>query len=434
MGLWIGLFALVLTIVGLIVAVIFYLYPRSNSPSRNKEGPVVLSSERIDLGSGTKKAINNFFVRNIGEVDLYQVTIKLLLDSAVLSVTNDDIRVEMINPPSNAEMPIPIYGDPFSQALVASHGMVIPGRDASNREAFWIMVNHLAPKASVGFRIRNQSFKILPTGKHCFLTSVSFFTNTLPASLMFDDGSPGFITPRSDSMGIKSIGPGKGSVMASMHTTQIDGADIVSNATCLIEAGKWDEAEKELTRAIQQNPSLGVAYHNRSTLLGMRGRPQEGYQDALKALSLLPDDPLVHATLANCLRLLGRKDEALTNFTAAVILAGTNMPNLFYERGVLLSELNRLVEARREFDQAILLGYTNEWSYYSRGVTFLNEHSFSNAVSDFSIAIVKRPDMVEAYIARGIAFEGAGQSGMASKDIREAIRLNPSLTNIFKTK
>jgi tetratricopeptide (TPR) repeat protein len=275
---------------------------------------------------------------------------------------------------------------------------------------------------------------MLPPGDHCLLASVSFYTNTLPATFMFDDGSPGIMSPRTDLMGIKSIGPGQVTAIASIHTAPLDGADIVSNATGLMQAKKWDEAEKELTRAIQQNPSLGVAYGNRSIVLLEKGRIRDAYQDSLKELSLLPDHPAAYAHVAQCLRLLGRQNEALTNYTRAVLLSGTNMPSLVYEKGVLLSELNRPVEARKEFDQAILLGYTNEWAYYSRGVAFLKEQSFSNAVVDLNAAITKRSDFADAYFARAVAFGRIGQFGMADKDLKEAIRLKPSLTSIFERK
>jgi len=53
-------------------------------------------------------------------------------------------------------------------------------------------------------------------------------------------------------MGMKSAGPGKVMGMVSVHTTQIDGADIVTNATAFVLVGKLDEAEKELTRAIER--------------------------------------------------------------------------------------------------------------------------------------------------------------------------------------
>lgn len=388
---------------------------------------IVLSSTRIDLGLGTKKTINNFFVRNIGEVDLYQVTVKLQLRSSTLSLTNNDVGVEMIDVPSNAAMPQPISGDPFNQALVASHGMVMPGRDAEKHEALWILIDHLSPKGSTGFRIRNQSFKTLPLGEHCLRASVVFYTNSLPATVMFDDGSSGIIGPLSTSIGMKSMGPGNVKVIASAHVAQIEGADIVTNAQSLMVAGKWNETEKEYTRAIERNPSLGVAYANRTVVRLMKGNIEDAYQDSLKALSLLPDEPLSYTHVAQCLQRLGLKDEAIPNYSKAISLSGTNKASLIYERGVVLSELNRYSEARKDFDQAILLGYTNEWAYYSKGVALLNENSISNAIFEFNKAIARRPDMEQAYIARSLAFAKESRYGQAARDLKEAMRLDASL-------
>ncbi len=388
---------------------------------------IVLSSTRIDLGLGTKKTINNFFIRNIGEVDLYQVTVKLQLSSSTLSLTNNDVGVEMIDVPSNAAMPQPISGDPFNQALIAFHGTVMHGRDTTDHEAFWLTISHLPPKANAGFRIRNQSFKTLPPGEHYFLSSVSFFTNAPPASLMLEDGSSGLEFPRFDAMGIRSLGPGTMHMLGSMSTTPIAGAYRVTNANSLILAGDFDSAERELTRAIQMNPSLGVAYGNRTGIRLMKGRLQDAYQDSLKALSLLPDDPLTYAHMAQCLQSLGRKDEALTNYSKAISLSGTNKASLIYERGVVLSELDRYSEARRDFDQAILLGYTNEWPYYSKGVALFNENSISNAIFEFNKAIARRPDMEQAYIARSLAFAKESKYSQAARDLKEVMRLNTSL-------
>jgi len=394
---------------------------------------IVLSPENIDLGSGAEKAIVPFYVRNTGETDLYQIVIKLLLESTVLSVTNNDIRVDWTDRPHNMEMPLPVSGDPFIQGLVTHHGEVKYGMDAKGRQGLWIIIARLPPHTSAGFLIRNQSFKALPPGAHSLVASIASYTNTPMRTTLGPDGH--MTSWYTTSAGEWDLHTMCGAVVFSTwgRTAPYDGADIVSNTTCLFEAGKWNEAEKELTRAIQQNPSLGVAYCNRSTLLWKRGRPREGYQDAMKALSLLPDDPLVHATLANCLRLLGRKDEALIYFTKAVELAGPEMPYMFYNRGLLLSEMNRFTEARMDFDEAIMHGYTNEWPYYDRGVTFLKEKSFSNAIISLSIAIDMCPDMVDAYVARAMAYSGLGQVEMADKDIREAIQLKPALTNTFKT-
>lgn len=392
-----------------------------------KKEPVVLSADRIDLRS---KAIIPFSVRNIGDIDLYQVAIKLLLQSAVLSVTNDDIKVEFVDVPKPIETPQPVSGDPFSQVMVASQGVTIPGKDTSGRDGLWVIIDHLPPKQAATFRLKNQSFEVLPPGEHCLIASVAFYTNTLPAPHMWPDGSSGVLSPQLGSMGIKSIGPGKITVLSSSYATQIYGADIVTNAQPLIRAGNWDEAEKEYTRAIQKNPSLGVAYANRTTVRLMKGNLQDAYQDSLKTLSLLPDDPLSHVHVAQCLRFLGRYDEALTNYSKALSLSGTNNAALIYERGVVLSELNRHVEARRDFDQSILLGYTNEWVYYSKGVTFLKENSISNAITEFNTAITMCSGMAESYYARGYAFAAANQFGPAARDLKEGMRLKPSLRTV----
>jgi tetratricopeptide (TPR) repeat protein len=165
-----------------------------------------------------------------------------------------------------------------------------------------------------------------------------------------------------------------------------------------------------------------------------KGKIQEAYEDSMKALSLLPDSGLAHAHAAQALRFLGRLEEALTNYSRAIVLAGTNVPGLFYERGSLLNDQNRPVEAQRDFDQAIVLGYSNEWVRYGKGVSFLKENVITNAIIELSAAIAMRSDMADAYLARGLAYAAGGQFGMADRDLKEAIRLRPSLEAALKPK
>ncbi len=416
-----------LFLVFVVCTVLYYVLVAFQPSSK----PIVLSSDRIDLGAGGQRVITPFFVRNRGGIDLYQVVIKLLVESQALSVTNNDIRIDPLEVPATAEIPVPVQGDPFSQGLIAPRGAILPGRDLKGQEGLWLVIERLPPGTAAGFRIRNQSFKTLPPGRHYLSTSVAYFSNQSPSYPVSGDGTPTQWFPRSDLMELGSLGPGNVQVFFTGRVGEYDGANAVSNAQSLFEAGDWDRAEKELTRAIVENPMLGVAYCNRATLLWMRRRPEEGLNDASKAIALLPNDPLPHAAAANCLRLLGRKNEAIVSFTKAVTLAGTNMPSLTYERGVFLAELDRHAEARSAFTDSIRLGYTNEWPHYSRGVSYLKENLFSNAVEDLSIAIAKRPDMADAYLARHVAFRSLGNHDLANRDAVECMRLNPALSKGF---
>jgi len=204
-------FLAVITIVGFVLAINSC---RSGATKENLEeilkrlpdtaNPIVLSAERIDLGTGTQKAMIPFSVRNIGETDLYQVVVKFLIESSVLSATNNDIAIDNLDIPPSTEMPHPVDGSPSLEALTSSLGWMFVGMDFEDRAGIWLIIEHLPPKTCAKFRIRNQSVRNLPTESHRLLASVTFYTNSPPVSSLTDDGALLQLTPLSTSMGLKA--------------------------------------------------------------------------------------------------------------------------------------------------------------------------------------------------------------------------------------
>lgn len=175
----------------------------------DEECPIALSPEHIDFGSGAAKAIVPFFVRNAGERDLYQIVVKLMLESAALSVTNEDVSVEWVDVPKNIEMPVPVSGDPTLQVLLSYSGMVFPALDSQGREGLRIVINHLGPRESEGFRIMNQSSVPLPVGTHRLIASVVSCTNAPMSTTLDDDGALSIVSPTAGEMDVSVMLRGK---------------------------------------------------------------------------------------------------------------------------------------------------------------------------------------------------------------------------------
>lgn len=97
------------------------------------------------------------------------------------------------------------------------------------------------------------------------------------------------------------------------------------------------DAVKHLQRAVRRNPRSDAAQYNLGQALIRLGRNAEA-AEALTTAAAIADQPHIHEKLGDCLRQLGRLDEAARHFQRAVELSGGRAG------GMLLSSL---VETKR---------------------------------------------------------------------------------------
>jgi predicted O-linked N-acetylglucosamine transferase (SPINDLY family) len=87
--------------------------------------------------------------------------------------------------------------------------------------------------------------------------------------------------------------------------------------------GHDGDAVKHLTRAVRRNPRSDAAQYNLGQALMRLGRHQEA-AEALRAAVSIADLPHIHEKLGDCLRQVGRLDEAVSHYYRAAELAPDN--------------------------------------------------------------------------------------------------------------
>jgi tetratricopeptide (TPR) repeat protein len=85
-------------------------------------------------------------------------------------------------------------------------------------------------------------------------------------------------------------------------------------ADCHMKLNKPEGAIALLERAIQIDPSIGLAHLDLGILLGNAGRTDEALRELKIAVNLNPDDESVHWQLARFYQATGRRDEAKAEF------------------------------------------------------------------------------------------------------------------------
>jgi tetratricopeptide (TPR) repeat protein len=83
------------------------------------------------------------------------------------------------------------------------------------------------------------------------------------------------------------------------------------------------EAVTDLTAAIENDPSLALAYLNRATILNTLGRTSEAIEDATRAIAVAPTLPAAFANRSWFYQGIGRFDEAVSDGTKAIGLSPT---------------------------------------------------------------------------------------------------------------
>lgn len=102
----------------------------------------------------------------------------------------------------------------------------------------------------------------------------------------------------------------------------------------------------------------------------------------------------------------GDFENALIHYQKAISLEESAIH--YSNRGLALYHINRLDEAKKDFDRAIELDPENPTIIFNRGNVFLNcePRNFEKAHEDYNRALEVDPTNPKYYHAKGLAFEG----------------------------
>jgi tetratricopeptide (TPR) repeat protein len=150
----------------------------------------------------------------------------------------------------------------------------------------------------------------------------------------------------------------------------------------------------DYTEALQRDPTLAVAYHNRGWNRDELGDAEGAIADYTEALRLNPRFTAAYVNRSASRGRQGDYEGAIADATLAVLLNP------------------RLAEA-----------------YYNRGVAYTRSGDLERAVTDFTIVIDLNPMYVEAYRWRGIAYQNQGNLAGANRDFGLYIKLDGTDSN-----
>ncbi|MGD8453214.1 MAG: tetratricopeptide repeat protein [Phycisphaerae bacterium] len=192
----------------------------------------------------------------------------------------------------------------------------------------------------------------------------------------------------------------------------------------LFNLGRYAEAERAYSRAIELDPEWPTVWTNRSACRAMTGRFAEALADAGEELRRDPQYAPAYFNRCRARRGLGDLDEALADCERAIRLDPTNV-RFHSERGYLFGQMGRWQDSADAYGCAIQLDSNSVSDYGSRGVAFLESKQYDRAVADFTRCIELSPDDVRPYQSRAFAYHFSQRFEQAIADYTRAVQMDP---------
>lgn len=198
----------------------------------------------------------------------------------------------------------------------------------------------------------------------------------------------------------------------------------------LYAEGKYDDAIREFTAALNINANLEEAYSNRGLAFVIKGDLNRAVTDFSQAISINPNFYSAYINRGNSYNRLGDPDKAISDYNQAIRL-NPNEAGTYINRGNAYYKKNDIARAIEDFNLTIRLSPNWAGAYSNRGAVYLNTGDFDRAIADFNQAIILDPNDNLAFYNRGLYYEKKGDYTKAIADYTQAILLNPNDADSF---
>ena len=198
----------------------------------------------------------------------------------------------------------------------------------------------------------------------------------------------------------------------------------LSPAIELLEIGKYQEAQKWLSRFLKINPKQPEALSLLSQVLLLDKKELEAEQNLLEAASLNPDLPSVYRNQA---RLLLKKSKPVEALEKAQLLFNNipNDPENLLILAACLGANNRDSEALPILDKILENNSEYAEAYANRALIKLRCKDISSAIKDFEKTVSLKPHLTQIWVILGSLFHKRNEILMAINAIRNAIKNEP---------
>lgn len=240
--------------------------------------------------------------------------------------------------------------------------------------------------------------------------------------------------------------------------------ELLSRAETLEAENRWDEALQCYDHAIQQAPTLALAYFRKGNILLDRGEYQKAADAYASALQYKPDSAGAQLNMGTAQQELGHSAEAETHFLKALELnprlwdawqalgdlqahqeqwelAATSFETALsgqsdnaqvcFKRALALHRLEQWALAETGYKKVLSIAPQHVEALHNLGALALTTGKWSEAASYFEQALLLQKDNVETLASLGTS-QLRGKNFRAAVDtFRQALALDPAYTDAY---
>jgi Tfp pilus assembly protein PilF len=190
------------------------------------------------------------------------------------------------------------------------------------------------------------------------------------------------------------------------------------------QAGRWAEAERLYTSALELDPANADGLYLRGTVFSQTGRWDAAIQEIGAAVELDPHNPRAFNNLGTALKGQGHLDEAAAKYSDALRLK-PDYPDALYNLGTVLTEQGHLDEAVARYSEALRLKPDYHQALNNLGTALRKQGKLDEAIVRYSEALRLMPDYPDALNNLGNALQEQDKLDEAIACYRAALDLRP---------
>ncbi len=186
--------------------------------------------------------------------------------------------------------------------------------------------------------------------------------------------------------------------------------------------------------ATRTNPRSALALTNLGILERKAGRIEEAEKWLTRAMKVAPQYDLLQVEYAALLNDKGQYAQALelwNQLLARPQQVRMQRDYLLCQRGLALARLGRPNQALQDFEAAIALNDRDPVYWQNKGAALEDLARDAEALDAYSRALALKPDLPQSLYRRGFLHGKAGRPQQAIADLNEAIRLDASRREFF---
>ncbi|MBT8583627.1 tetratricopeptide repeat protein [Polynucleobacter paneuropaeus] len=200
-----------------------------------------------------------------------------------------------------------------------------------------------------------------------------------------------------------------------------------------IQSNKLNEAEKSLLQVLKIDPKNADALCFLSVIAAYRVQFKEALKLINKSIDAFSANAVAHSNKGNILKELGRNVEALVCFDKAISL-DQNYAEAYSNKGNVLQELGRYQDAISVYDRAISLEPNYAEAYSNKGNALQELGRFDEAMTWYAKSLSINFYSASAWNNMGVAYRKIKNYEKASECQERALEISPAYAEAWANK